>query len=322
MAITLLRGMGGGAAFSLLCYNRFMSEPDRPTSNSGSLPAPSQEVINARAADPAPRLPSPAASGLAGQAAEDEIELPIRIDADNLPSGESGQDIDDLDLLAMALVGAVLEAPDEMMRRLRIYRRALRQLNDEQLSELLRENGVEETEADRLRYALVGLALEAPGMARHGLGLALKLGDRAARSVGRFLGPVSNSRVMRPARQRFDRALNRGETIYNRWVDAGRIEEPVSRRLVRTSVTGSVDRFISDLTTNEEVQELVQGQSMGAVGQVIFEVRRTSLSIDDVVHSLADGPTRARTLASIRAMLSKSLFRKEVPEEPEPDDRS
>lgn len=72
-----------------------------------------------------------------------------------------------------------------------------------------------------------------------------------------------------------------------RWVEVGRAEEARSRALARVAFDKTVDQYIEYLTTNPEVQELVQTQSTGLANEVIEEVRERTVSADSLLEGMA-----------------------------------
>lgn len=144
---------------------------------------------------------------------------------------------------------------------------------------------VEPTPVGPVQSAVVGLVFSTQKRAVH----YLEITDRATRLAGKWaelLGaPIYNSRWMSPARQWFKKLETRGQTEVDRWQALGQTETAHSRLLAQRTINERVDTAINYLTTNEEVQELVQSQSVSLVDEVIEEARERSISADNYLES-------------------------------------
>ena len=202
---------------------------------------------------------------------------------------------DALRLLTELLVGGALEGTDELVRRLRIYQT---QLQEEPQVE---SAGEDETEVDRLRYALVGLIMESQARVRRTIPLLARLVDMSLNAGGRVTRPLRSSFIGRPFQSRYDYLITLGEESLARWVNIGRRTEPESRRLARMAYAEIIDEFISDLSQNPELQSVVQQQSLSFAGEVRDEVRERTVSADngveDIVRRLLRLPPREELAA-------------------------
>ena len=113
--------------------------------------------------------------------------------------------------------------------------------------------------------------------------------DRASRLAGDILesvfGPIYSSRPLSPLRNQIDQLAQRGQKEVDRWIDVGRKEEHRSRELAQTALVAQVDSSIQYLTSNDEVQELVQSQSVGLIGEIVEETRERTVSADDYLEA-------------------------------------
>jgi len=161
-----------------------------------------------------------------------------------------------------------------------------------------------ETEADLLRYAVIGAMFET----QEKIGAGLKTLDIATRAASNladpFLHPVAKSRLLSPFRSRFTRWVDRGQEEVNRWIETGRTEEPQSRALTDAALRGTVDSSIDYLADNKQIQELVTMQSAGLATELVEEVRERTVTVDNLVEDI------------VRTMLRQPL-RKELPEPPQ-----
>ena len=141
--------------------------------------------------------------------------------------------------------------------------------------------------SELLRYALVGMFFEAQDGLAHGLNALDALGRTVDRLAQPWLRPARNSRWFGPFWKRYDALAQRGEQEVQRWVERGRLEAQLSRRLAQTALKNTVDQNIEYLATNPEIQELVQTQSTGLANEVIEEVRERTVSADSFLEGLA-----------------------------------
>jgi hypothetical protein len=166
-----------------------------------------------------------------------------------------------------------------------------------------------ETSADILRYALIGLLFDSQSrLGRRSAKIVSDVSHVANRTAGAFLTPVLNqvgkNPVMQPTRRRFERVVQRGETIAARWVRRGRMEEARSRVMVRTAVQGSFNTSMDQLGQAPALQQLVRKQSAGLTQDALDEVRGRVVTGDLLAESLARrlvrrGPQNAPTAPSI-----------------------
>jgi hypothetical protein len=161
-----------------------------------------------------------------------------------------------------------------------------------------------ETQSDRLRFALIGLIFDTQDSVNRGLGSVDHLSLRAGKLLDRLTSPVYRSRIFSPFRTRVDELAQRGQNEVDRWIDVGRKEEKGSRELARIALTEQVDNSIQYLTSNSEVQELVQSQSVGLIGEIVEETRERTVSADYFIEAWA------------RTILRRPL-RSELPEPPQ-----
>lgn len=154
------------------------------------------------------------------------------------------------------------------------------------------------------RYALIGLAFdlqEQIGRSAVRINhLANKLGDASEPVVS----PIFNSRLFSPVRNRINRWVERGEDEVSRWIETGKREEQLGLVLTETAIHDTVDTSINYMAGNEEIQVLIQSQSVSLLDEIISEVRERSVSADDLIESI------------LRRILRRPL-RSELPPPPE-----
>jgi hypothetical protein len=143
-----------------------------------------------------------------------------------------------------------------------------------------------ETSGNRLRYALIGMAFGV----QERLDKSFSLTNRAYRSLNEIFKPVSSpvydSRLLAPVRQGFEKLVRRGEEEIDHWIDVGREEEKRGRAMAEVAVTDTINDSIGSLTSNEEIQELIQSQSVGLLDEVVSEIRERTVSGDDFIEGI------------------------------------
>ena len=143
------------------------------------------------------------------------------------------------------------------------------------------------TESQELRYLLLGLLFETESRMHRRGSAALKL---AGQTTGALLSPwirwMDRSKRLGPFRSRFNDLVRRGETVTDRWIQRGQIEESHSRRLVLTATQDTFDASMEQLGQAPELQNLVKAQSAGLSREVLDEVRARTVSGDLVAEGL------------------------------------
>ena len=131
-----------------------------------------------------------------------------------------------------------------------------------------------------VRYALIGLIFEGEENLEKGLAAAKQVGHFALRVTNPLFRPLQKLRVLNPAKNRFDRMAQRGQSVIDRWVDRGREEETHSRDLVQQATTSTVDQSILYMAENEAITELIQTQGVSLAEQIFELVRAILVSMD------------------------------------------
>lgn len=179
--------------------------------------------------------------------------------------------------LLRLLIGSAIEGNDEFNRRAREWQAEMNQLDPAKRA-VSAEN---ETEADRLRYALVGFLFDAIDTGYRGLTLVDKTASRTISTMSVILSPITESRFWRPVKNRFNRYSGRGETVLSSWTETGRREELASRTLVRKQAyEGMINDVIEYLAEKPEVSDLIQQQSVGMAAEIMDDIRERSAEFD------------------------------------------
>lgn len=195
-------------------------------------------------------------------------------------------DFDALESLVRLLVGGSIEAPAELVARLRTWEAIVAEADDGAYLAPL------PVTTDQLRYALVGMVFEAHDQARRG---ASQFGRLFNASAGRFIRatrPLTDNPAMRPIHRRYENLVAQGETAVNRWIGRGQAEEPHSRLVARRAVDLTIDEIIQHLAENPEVKQLVTQQTAGIADDIVGGVRGRTVTADIVLERLVRGLLR------------------------------
>ncbi len=204
--------------------------------------------------------------------------------ADPITADPADPDVVDISrALVRLLVGSALLSADELQRRLRAWETALRAAPSAPAAEPA-------SEADVLRYALIGLLFEAHDRARKGAnelldGLLSAGGGALAR-----LGPLLDSPLLRPLTApllaQADEWLERSAERTAQLARLGQREEQHSRLLAERVYAEALDDFISYLAENPELMALVQSQSVSLATEVQNRFRQTTVDLDASAESV------------------------------------
>jgi hypothetical protein len=191
------------------------------------------------------------------------------------------------------LLGGAAEGSDLFVQRLRKW-----QTETDNLGQAIYSESPDETDGERLRYAMIGLLARGPVVASSALTYALGASELAFGVVSRLLSPVANSRAMRPVTRRYDGLAARGEQVLEYWIDRGRAAEQRSRALARRAADQGVDEAldvaIGQLADDESVRELVTQQGMGMADEVVDAVRVRTARADASLERRVRGLFRRR----------------------------
>ena len=179
------------------------------------------------------------------------------------------------------LVGGVMAGTDELNRRLKV---AQAELRTEAVTTTV---DPDETELDRFRYALIGALIQVPELTQQGLNAANRVSHKATGIVSKVANPIVSSRLMGPARRRYERFVARGEARLERLLELGRAEEQSGRALVSRTTSNGIDELLDYLAQKPEIRELVQQQSMGMANEMMGEIRDRSATADALAERIA-----------------------------------
>ena len=152
----------------------------------------------------------------------------------------------------------------------------------------------QETEYERLRFALIGLLFVSRRNTTQGLSTLLSSTRKTARTLDDavyqlFRNPLTGPFV-RPFKVLTDAIVWQVEDEVHRWVRIGRLEEKQGRAISKVIASQLLEEFIELLSENPELGELVQQQSIGLAGEMVDAMRQMAFNAD----ALVDGLLRRR----------------------------
>ena len=217
-------------------------------------------------------------------------------DEDDLPVNASHSSPSGFGSLTRLLIGGLLLGLDELNASLENRTAGIsypkseydnisssKSINEEEIGNSINSSFSKPDEYDNrniLRFALIGLAFDFQERLRSGM----KTVDRTTRSISNaaapIIDPISHSRLTEPFRRRYEELVLRGQREVNRWVDSGQTEDTRSRQFAQTTLEKSFDKSIDYLTTNEEIKELIETQSVSLASEVVEEIRERAVSAD------------------------------------------
>lgn len=221
-------------------------------------------------------LPADKPSGAVSS--DEDVAGPSMSEAQTLADG----DFDALQSILRLAVGGALEGSDEAVRRLKAQEARLR-ASGAAAPTVERD----ETDADRARYAAIGLLFEGERALRAGLSVWERSAALAVNAAARAAKPVTSSRLARPWQQRYDQLADRGASIVDRWIQTGRVEEPRSRAMMLGVAGQAIDDTIDELAELEGVQQIVQQQSVGMATMIVGEARERTATADNLIERIS-----------------------------------
>jgi len=142
-----------------------------------------------------------------------------------------------------------------------------------------------ESEADRARYAAVGAIANSSEVLRNSLSNMGQRSDRSYGTLTRALQPVTDSRLLKPFRRRYQRYLDHGDKVVSNWIAAGRREEYLGRQLAQETAVDSIEETLDYLADSPELDELMTQQSIDLVDDILLDDIRESASNTSLILS-------------------------------------
>lgn len=136
-----------------------------------------------------------------------------------------------------------------------------------------------ESESDQARLMLVGLLVETQTRIQQ----AFPRNAQPPAFVTAMLREYETNPALHGLREQVDTLAARGERELHRLMEVGRAEEEHSQVLFQTAIRTTTQSTIHEITSNTEVRELVQQQSMGVATEIVEEIREHGISLDNFI---------------------------------------
>lgn len=142
---------------------------------------------------------------------------------------------------------------------------------------------------ENLRFALIGLLIDSQDRIEATSRIMQPIGSTLYRITRPIINTVGRIPVIAPIRKGYSSLVERGEDEFNRLILLGRIEYQKSHQIAEIAIDDTFEETVDYLATNQEIQELIQSQSVGFAGEVVEEIRERAVSTDNFI----DGTVRS-----------------------------
>ena len=198
--------------------------------------------------------------------------------ASSSASGEIEFTAEDYKTALRLLLGAALEANDELRYRLKTWLVAVQQRE--------REGGavftkLGESDGSALLYTSFGLLLKSADYLNRGASTAGHVAGRATSLVSRLAKPITHSWVLRPVRRSYHALGRRWDSVVTPLEETGRSKARSSRLLVRQEVNDEmIEEFLIYLVERSKMREMIEETSAELGNDALTEMRGRSASVD------------------------------------------
>ncbi|NJL03525.1 MAG: hypothetical protein HC911_01140 [Chloroflexaceae bacterium] len=133
-----------------------------------------------------------------------------------------------------------------------------------------------ETELDKARTILLGMVVDTQQRIEN----ALPQNPTPPPLITAMLREYENNPAFQGLREQVDVLAARGEQELERWAQAGRTQEERNQVLFQTAIRTTTETTIHEITTNQEVRQLVRQQSVSVFEEIVEEIREHLISLD------------------------------------------
>jgi hypothetical protein len=221
------------------------------------------------------------------------VDLTLALPAPQAGSSASGEiefTAEDYKTALRLLLGAALEANDELRYRLKTWLVTVQQRE--------RERGAPfpefaERDGSALLYTAFGLLLKTADSVSKGSSTAGHVAGRATSFVSRLSKPITHSRVLRPVRRRYHALGRRWEAVVTPFEKTGRAKARSSRLLIRQEINEEiVEELLIYLVERSKMREMIEETSAELGTDALTEMRGRSASMDSALDELVDNLLR------------------------------
>lgn len=161
-------------------------------------------------------------------------------------------------------------------------------LSDNALRKLdvYKENLKSDRFSENLQYAIIGLLIDSQDRIEASSQRIRPISNAVNRFTRPFFNIVRRFPLISPVRTGYSNLVEKGEDELNRLIILGRIEYQKSHQIAEIAIDETFDEAVDYLATNQEIQELIQSQSVGLAGEVIEEIRERAVSADNYIDGI------------------------------------
>ena len=207
-------------------------------------------------------------------ASDDPSLAPVEPEDPSL--GMTSQQLGDLKATMRLFLGSTMLGKDAFTQRLRRIQ-AAQELTKPEIT-LTAED---EEFRDKLKYLLLGILFETPDVVQQSLSALEKVSSKAFGIFAKILSPMTNSWLFSPLKDQVDIAAARGESVVDRLMAKGRLEEQNSRLMLQEhEIDELINEAIEYVVTKTEIKKIIQEESASVAGDVVGEFQEQSAAVD------------------------------------------
>lgn len=140
--------------------------------------------------------------------------------------------------------------------------------------------------SENLQFALIGLLIDSQERIEDSTQRLRPIGDTLNRFARPFFNTIGRFPLISPIRTGYSSLVEKGEDELNRLILLGRIEYERSHQIAEIAIDDTFDEAVDYLSTNQEIQELIQSQGVGLAGEVVEEIRERAVSADNFIDGI------------------------------------
>jgi hypothetical protein len=217
------------------------------------------------------------------------VDLTLALPAPQAGSSATGEiefTAQDYKTALRLLLGAALEANDELRYRLKTWLVAVQQRERESGAAFSVSEG---RDGSPLLYTAFGLLLKSADYLNAGASTAGHVAGRATSLVSRLAKPITHSWVLRPVRRRYHALGRRWDAVVTPLEETGRAKARSSRALVRQEINEEiVEELLIYLVERSKMREMIEETSAELGSDALTEMRGRSASVDSSLDELVD----------------------------------
>lgn len=135
----------------------------------------------------------------------------------------------------------------------------------------------------RQRQIFIGMVFDVQNRIQKQLFHLRQIERTSARLVQPLIKPIYHNPLLKPLVRTYEYLAARGQAEIDRWQELGAIEEEKSQQIAQNFTRHTVDESISFLSSNPEIQELIQTHSSSLLSEIVEEIRERAITINTIV---------------------------------------